>query len=156
MDKITSIPDQEHAALFIDLEGRTLGRDGTISILQIFAEPLNEVYLLDINALKAAAFAAGSTDPVLLKSIFENDEILKAFFDVRNDSDALHFHYGIKLQGVIDVQLMHNVLTHPNTGLRGLGGCGDQFAASHSQVPRPLTSISKLTQTCSLRWKLRR
>lgn len=70
-----------------------IGRDGTISILQIFVQPLNEVYLLNINTLWAAAFTAGSKKHVSLKAILENDKISKVFFDVRNDSDALHFQY---------------------------------------------------------------
>jgi hypothetical protein len=34
------------------------------------------------------------------------------FFDLRNDSDALYAHYGIKLNFVIDVQLLEFGIDH--------------------------------------------
>ena len=136
IDRITSLAPQEQAVLFVDLEGRTLGRGGTISILQIYAEPLNEVYFLDIKALQTASFITGSKNDISSKNILEDDKITKAVFDVRSESGALHFHNGIKLQGVVNIQLRHNVPIHQNQQLRGLGHCVDQFAAAYSQDPK--------------------
>ncbi|KAJ4291125.1 hypothetical protein N0V90_010323 [Kalmusia sp. IMI 367209] len=122
--------------LYIDLEGVSLSRHGSVSILTLYdrSTPTN-VYLIDVHTLGALAFttpaAAGecpkSNDKtceydmanldvemedvdnppvVTLHSILESDSIPKVFFDVRNDSDALFAHFGIKLQGIIDLQLM--------------------------------------------------
>ncbi|KAJ0279117.1 hypothetical protein COL940_006939 [Colletotrichum noveboracense] len=41
-----------------------------------------------------------------LKTILESPSITKVFFDVRNDSDALFYHFNIDLRGVQDLQLM--------------------------------------------------
>lgn len=43
---------------------------------------------------------------VTLKDILESPRIEKLLWDVRMDSDALYAHFGIKLAGVWDVQLM--------------------------------------------------
>lgn len=41
-----------------------------------------------------------------LQSILESPKTPKVFFDVRTDSDALFAQFGIKLAGIIDLQLM--------------------------------------------------
>lgn len=95
-------------SLYVDLEGINLSRMGSISILQIYAAPLDHVYLVDVHKLGSDAFttkprgSAGQT----LKQILECPWIPKVFFDVRNDSDALFAHFQVGLQGVADLQLM--------------------------------------------------
>ncbi|CAI6334834.1 unnamed protein product [Periconia digitata] len=95
-------------SLYIDLEGVDLSRIGTISILQVYLLPTNETYLVDVRCLGSAAFTtSGVTNKEMtLQSILQSDQIIKAFFDVRNDSDALYSHYGIDLAGICDIQLM--------------------------------------------------
>jgi hypothetical protein len=41
----------DHPFLFLDLEGVSLGRQGTISILQVLVPPSRTVYLLDVHVL---------------------------------------------------------------------------------------------------------
>ena len=41
-----------------------------------------------------------------LKAILESPKTPKVFFDVRMDSDALYALFGVKLAGIIDLQLM--------------------------------------------------
>jgi exonuclease 3'-5' domain-containing protein 1 len=43
-----------------------------------------------------------------LKSVLESSSIIKVFFDLRNDSDALYQHFGVRLDGIEDIQLMEN------------------------------------------------
>ncbi|KPM37920.1 hypothetical protein AK830_g8637 [Neonectria ditissima] len=95
-------------SLFVDLEGVSLSRHGSISILTIYVLPERRAYLVDVHTLGAAAFTTASADGTTLKAILESASIAKVFFDVRNDSDALHAHYGVALSGVEDVQLMEN------------------------------------------------
>ena len=119
---LTALPTSS-PSLFLDLEGVNLSRDGSISILQIFAEPDNHVYLVDIHSLGAAAFTTPATaGGTTLKSLLEDIAIPKVFFDVRNDSDALFSHYLIELQGVEDVQLMENATRGPTSSKRLLNG----------------------------------
>ncbi|KAL8804887.1 MAG: hypothetical protein Q9182_002289 [Xanthomendoza sp. 2 TL-2023] len=106
LDTLSTLP-KEPPSLYIDLEGVSLSRHGTISILQILATPLNRTYLIDIHTLTASAFHTRSTDRhTTLKSLLESPGIPKVFFDVRRDSDALYAHFGINLKGIHDLQLM--------------------------------------------------
>lgn len=69
-----------------------------------------------------------------MKGILEFSKILKVFFDVRDDSDALYAHYGIKLNGIIDVQLMESAnrsTTNSRRFLCGLTKCVE--AVLHGQ-----------------------
>ncbi|RKU40449.1 hypothetical protein DL546_000504 [Coniochaeta pulveracea] len=93
-------------SLFIDLEGVNLSRHGTISILQIFVQPTNRAYLIDVRTLGAEAFSTPGATGHTLKEILESDTIPKVFFDVRNDSDALYSLFEIHLACIQDLQLM--------------------------------------------------
>jgi exonuclease 3'-5' domain-containing protein 1 len=93
-------------SLYIDLEGVNLSRQGTISILQLLNLPQKRTYLIDVHALGSNAFSIAGTNGQTLKMIFESETIPKVFFDVRNDSDALYYHFGISLAGVHDIQVM--------------------------------------------------
>jgi len=95
-------------SLYIDLEGVKLSRHGSISILQVFVSPSRRTYLVDIHTLRDEAFSTRGANGRTLKEILESDAIPKVFFDVRNDSDALFAHFGVRLRGVEDVQLMEN------------------------------------------------
>ncbi|KAI1198174.1 ribonuclease H-like domain-containing protein [Nemania serpens] len=102
IDAISGLPF-DPPSIYIDLEGVNLSRHGTISILQIHARTTGESYLVDVKTLGEAAFlTSGTTTPNTLKDILESATIPKGIFDVRNDSDALYSHYGIKLQGILD------------------------------------------------------
>jgi hypothetical protein len=101
------------ADLSVDVEGYCLSRHGTISLVQIFVHASNVVYLVHVAVLGEAAFstpvAADSGIfkgmPLTLKTVLESSAVTKLFWDCRNDSDALYHLYGVKLAGVIDVQL---------------------------------------------------
>ncbi|KAI9705150.1 MAG: hypothetical protein M1812_008294, partial [Candelaria pacifica] len=105
VDSMAKLPT-EPPSLYLDLEGVFLSRHGTISILQVFIPPKNCVYLLDVHSLHEKAFFTAGTDGQTLKAILESNVIPKVFFDVRNDSDALYAHFGIRLAGIQDIQLM--------------------------------------------------
>ncbi|KAI9162835.1 hypothetical protein HJFPF1_04429 [Paramyrothecium foliicola] len=91
--------------LYVDLEGYQLGRHGTISIITILVHPLGTVGLLDVSTLGASTFNTISEDSKTIKSILEDPDIPKFFWDVRNDADALWGLYEIGLAGVTDLQL---------------------------------------------------
>ncbi|KAK8131597.1 hypothetical protein PG984_008035 [Apiospora sp. TS-2023a] len=82
--------------LYVDLEGVNLCRNGS-------------AFVVDVFTLQAAAFTTkGARRDLSIQDILESAERKKAFFDVRNDSDAMFYHYGVRLRGVEDIQLMHN------------------------------------------------
>ena len=98
-------------SFYLDAEGRSLGRSGTLALLQIYNLPQDETYLVDIHVLKAAAFdhlhpAAGGMS---LRDILEDVNIPKVFFAIANDAGALFVNYNIKLDAVIDVQIMAHI-----------------------------------------------
>lgn len=78
-----------------------------ISIMQLFVATLKTTYLFHIYTMKSTAFTTPSPKSnCSLKDVLESETTQKIFFDVRNDSDALLSHYGIRLRGVMDIQLM--------------------------------------------------
>lgn len=98
---------QSNPSLYIDLEGNNLSRHGTISLITILIPSTSKVYLIDIHTLGAAAFTTFSEpNNVTLQQVLKSKDVEIVFFDVRNDSDALFAHYGIRLQGIKDLQLM--------------------------------------------------
>lgn len=89
VELLTDVP-KNPPSIYVDLEGINLSRHGSISIMQISLLPRDEVYLIDVYTLGQEAFSHPSTSGKTLKGILEDKNILKAFFDVRNDSDALY------------------------------------------------------------------
>ncbi|GKZ64930.1 hypothetical protein AnigIFM50267_007086 [Aspergillus niger] len=111
-------------SIYIDLEGINLGREGPISIVQIFLDPQHRVYLVDVHTLGATAFDHATTTGKTLRSIFESDGIPKVFFDVRNDSVAMFHQYQVKLAGIYDLQVMEvGTRARPGKYLAGLAKC---------------------------------
>ena len=107
---LDSLESQTHTDplpyLYCDLEGVKLSRHGSVSIFQIYVSSLSCTFLIDIHVLSEKAFLTPNESGMTLKSLLESDSITKVFFDVRNDADALYAHFGIRLQGVHDLQLM--------------------------------------------------
>jgi exonuclease 3'-5' domain-containing protein 1 len=82
----------------VDCEGYNLCRRGTISLIQIATK--DKIYVFDITVLKDKAFELG------LKGILTSHEILKLFFDARNDCDALYNLYYFIPKYFVDVQVL--------------------------------------------------
>ena len=125
--------------LYIDLEGTKVSRNGTLALLTVLIHSYMDTYIIDISTMGATAFntkdKAGKED---LKSILESEHITKVFYDVRRDSDALFAHFGIRLAGIDDLQLMElaarSKFAHKRF-LAGLGAC-IQSDAGLSQADR--------------------
>lgn len=107
VEVLQTLPEN-YPCLFVDLEGTRLSRHGSISIITLYVQPRDSVYLVDVYKLQNAAFTTPAADGTTLKSIFESPTIVKVFFDLRNDSDALYHHFEVRLDGIEDVQLMEN------------------------------------------------
>ncbi|KAJ5115574.1 hypothetical protein N7526_011455 [Penicillium atrosanguineum] len=105
LDVLVGLP-VDPPSLYFDLEGVNLGRLGSISLVLLHVVPRFTTYTIDIHMLGADAFSTKNNTGVSLKTIFENPDIPKGVFDIRNDSDALYSHYGICVNGIIDLQLL--------------------------------------------------
>ncbi|KAF7552556.1 hypothetical protein G7046_g7383 [Stylonectria norvegica] len=141
-----NLRDANKPALYIDIEGVNLGRYGTVSIVTMYVAPLRHTYLLDVQKLQLAAFAPPGPGEYSLKAVLESPDIVKCFFDVRNDSDALFSLYGIRLQGILDVQLMENVKWDKTrqTHLMGLEKCIDIYAPISPAAKTQWSEIKQL------------
>lgn len=115
-------------SLYLDIEGVNLGRTGSVSILSIYVLQAN-VYLVDVHALGDAAFTTESAGGRSLKGILEDKDISKAFFDIRNDSDALYSLHKVSVAGIHDLQLMELACRGPpRRVVSGLARCIERDA----------------------------
>ncbi|MBE3049508.1 hypothetical protein IMZ48_44815 [Candidatus Bathyarchaeota archaeon] len=103
VETIRDLPQSGQPALYIDLEGISLSRHGSISIVTAYVLPKQHAYLVDVRTLGAAVFDTAAADGITFRTILKSPHINKVFFDVRNDSDALYAHFSIKLHGIEDV-----------------------------------------------------
>ncbi|RGP78639.1 3 -5 exonuclease [Fusarium longipes] len=121
-------------SIFIDLEGVNLSRHGTVSITQVYYMPTKCTYLIDVYTLGDKCFSTPGSNGRTLRDILESDNILKVFFDVRNDSDALYGRYRIKLAGIHDLQLMELATrSFSRRCVNGLSKCIDRDASLSAQ-----------------------
>jgi len=120
--------------LAVDCEGDCLSRKGTLQLLSVATR--NTVFLFDIVALKHVPFDKG------LRAILKSRDVKKLMFDCRGDADALLHQFKVKLEGVLDVQLLEvikrpqneifkarnkRVSTDEVIRLAGLLSCLDQY-----------------------------
>ena len=95
--------------IFLDCEGVDLGRHGSLTIMQLYIPSAAKVYLLDVQTLEETAFTTiGAKQATDLKDVLESRDLVKVMWDCRADSDALYEHYGVRLAGVVDAQLVEN------------------------------------------------
>ena len=119
---LSSIPPS--STIYLDLEGDSLSRHGTIALIILLIHPQKIVRLIDISILGKSAFTTASNNGKTLKSILEDPNISKCAWDVRNDADALWALYQVGLAGVTDIQLLENASrVGVKTYLRGLDKC---------------------------------
>lgn len=91
---------------FVDLEGVSLSRHGSISLIQIYEIQRHAVFLVDVHVLGPKAFSISSNSGICLRVLLGSSTAIEYFFDVRNDADALYCLFGIRLARVRDTQLL--------------------------------------------------
>lgn len=123
INTIQNRPTQQNF-VFLDLEGINLGRNGSIAIIQVLLPPNPTVYFVDVHTLQNKAFETSNDDGHTFQSILESPDIPKVLFDVRNDSDALFSLFQIKLQCLVDLQILEYA-TRESRGkhVKGLATC---------------------------------
>ncbi|KAG8900537.1 hypothetical protein FRC00_012402 [Tulasnella sp. 408] len=100
--------ERTRPALFVDLEGYELSRNGRLALVTIYVLPLAMTYIVDVTVLGEVAFTTEGEDlpGKTLKSLLEDKSIPKVLYDCRHDNDALYNLYKVDMKGVIDLQLM--------------------------------------------------
>jgi exonuclease 3'-5' domain-containing protein 1 len=91
---------------FCDMEGNNLGRDGTISLLQITIRSLNKTWIFDVTVLKEVVFGTNSPAGNSIRRVLECQEVQTAWFDCRGDGNALMFKAQVRMQNVFDMSLL--------------------------------------------------
>ncbi|KAI6750678.1 hypothetical protein HG530_014574 [Fusarium avenaceum] len=119
---ISSVPPS--GKLYLDFEGKSLSRNGTLSLITALIHPTGVTSLIDVQTLGNSTFTTSSANGKTLKAILEDPHIPKYLWDVRNDADALWAHYQVRLKGVTDIQLLENASrAGDKTYVRGLDAC---------------------------------
>ncbi|PVH83993.1 hypothetical protein DL98DRAFT_350732, partial [Cadophora sp. DSE1049] len=94
--------------LFCDLEGFDISRYGTLSTFQVKIASLDHTWILDVTVLGNAAFNTAREEPNgrSFRQVLEDPEIIKVFYDGRNDWDAAYALHGIHMKVVLDLSIM--------------------------------------------------
>jgi exonuclease 3'-5' domain-containing protein 1 len=140
LESITSLPT-DPPSLYVDLEGISLGRHGSVSILSFYVSPLKKTYLIDVYSFGAATFNTATDGGTSLKGVLESATIPKVFFDIRNKSDALFNLFQIRVDGIKDLQLME---------LASRGGSRQFLSDSASCIERD----SQISLATKIQWNL--
>jgi exonuclease 3'-5' domain-containing protein 1 len=101
------------AALFLDVQTINPEQDGSISVISLFVRPIKKVFLIDVLTLGEDVFTTTSLADNTLKLLLESPAVPKILFDVGNASAALFNHYGIRLNGIKDLQIMQLATQYP-------------------------------------------
>lgn len=127
----------------VDIEGIDLGRHpGKVCIVQVCGRASRTVYLFDISTLQGDAFEAGG-----LASLLESSDVLKVFFDVRSDTDALFHNHQVRVRGAYDLQVLYHLkFCGPKTNyLTGLKKVLGEYGATEipAEEMRSLESLKE-------------
>jgi exonuclease 3'-5' domain-containing protein 1 len=123
LDSLENLPI-DPPSLYVDLEGVQLGRHGSVSLVSLHVLPLRRTYIIDVHILGKLAFTTKVSGGRSLKCILESHTIPKVVFDIRNDSDALYSHFEVRVNGIIDIQLLELTLrNYPKDFVAGLAKC---------------------------------
>lgn len=126
------------AAVAVDFEGVKLCRHGALCLIQMTcSDDPRLVYVLDVHVLGKRLFTMVTPQGSSMKGVLEDQNILKVWFDPRNDIDALYHQFHVMPQGIFDLQLAE-VADRRNRGLnvnyvQGLHKCLTQCSALDSE-----------------------
>ncbi|KAG4439536.1 hypothetical protein IFR05_004976 [Cadophora sp. M221] len=134
----------DFAELFVD-EGNNHGKDGVLCTIQVtFGTTNTTTFILDVKALGESLFNTAGEGGISIKGILEDPAIFKFFFDVREDSAALFHQYGVRLQGVVDIQIVGLVVQQNGTyRVWGLNPCIERYLGLGGTESREWSNIKR-------------
>lgn len=108
---IKSITNSEHqqVVISVDCEGINLGVKGQLTLIEV-GTTRGEAFIFDVLTCPAVVTDGG------LKTLLENEQIIKVIHDCRNDSVNLYTQFHILLKNVFDTQSAHAVLQYQDHG----------------------------------------
>lgn len=135
----------------VDCEGVNLSRFGSVTLINIGTREL--VYLIDILKIGNSVFDDG------LRSILEDSGIEKLMFDCREDADALLHIHKVRLNGVLDVQILEvnnriHVYRNGYTKIRSLKHCLELYVIDDTLVNIKLQGRSSMNMSSNI-WEKR-
>lgn len=90
----------------MDFEGMKLCRHGALCLIQVcLQDDPHMVYVIDTFLLGRRCFSVATKNETSLKTILEDENYTKVWFDPRNDVDALYHQFGVFPKGIFDLQL---------------------------------------------------
>ena len=140
---------QKGETIAVDCEGVNLSRFGSVTLINIAVR--GQVYLIDVLKIGNTAYDGE------LRSILEDKSIQKLMFDCREDADALKHLYNVRLDGVLDVQLlevMDRIRHSGYTKIRSLKHCLELFVSDKTMLEVKQKGRSSMSQDKKL-WEKR-
>jgi hypothetical protein len=135
--------ERQSPGILLDCEGRDLGRvGGKLGLIQIGVK--QAIYLVDVITLPQALKS--------LKSVLEDPSLQKVVWDGRMDFSELWHGHGIKLAGVLDLQLL-GVYQGQSRGIPGprgfiaLDGLFAKFKRLNAVVHEPSVDFSRINKS---------
>ncbi|XP_052072720.1 piRNA biogenesis protein EXD1-like [Mytilus californianus] len=133
----------------VDCEGVDLSRFGSVTMINIGTQDL--VYLIDILKIGNSVFDDG------LRSILEDSGLEKLMFDCREDADALLHLHKVKLDGVLDVQILevnNRIYRNGYTKIRSLKHCLELYVNDDTLLNVKLQGRSSMNMSSNI-WEKR-
>ncbi|GAW79563.1 3'-5' exonuclease domain containing protein [Plasmodium gonderi] len=90
----------------LDVEGYKIGRNGTVSLIQICAR---DIYLFDIYKCDNSYLFIK-----YLRELLEDQQVIKISHDCREDCSILYNQYNINLNNIFDTQVAYNLFLKEN------------------------------------------
>jgi exonuclease 3'-5' domain-containing protein 1 len=100
-----SAPNDDCVIISFDCEGVNLGVKGQLTIIEI-GTIRGEAFIFDLQQCPQLIADGG------LKSILEDENIIKIIHDCRNDSYNLYTQYNVLLRNVFDTQVRFQLFLH--------------------------------------------
>jgi len=97
---------QTTAVISLDCEGNHLSREGTLSQVTLSFAPECQIVHLDFTVLGKKLFTTPGGSNITFQHILESIDIPILVWDVRGDSDSIYHHANVRLEGIIDLQVM--------------------------------------------------
>jgi exonuclease 3'-5' domain-containing protein 1 len=140
---------QKGETIAVDCAGVELSHFGSVTLINIAVS--GQVYLIDVLKICNTAYDGG------LCSILEDRSIQKLMFDCREDADALKHLYNVRLDGILDVQLLEVINRIRNRGyttIRSLKHCLELFVSDKTMIEVKLKGRPSMSQDNKL-WEKR-
>lgn len=115
--------------------------------MQLTCTHLPSIYIIDVHTLQHDAWTICGPNGSSLRSVLEGRQYSKVVSDVRNDSDVLFNIYGIRFDGIFNLQLMEYFSrSSDHSHLNGRKKCIEYDSGLSDRVLKTWTTIKEHIQ----------